>query len=100
MSAYGLTQREQQLTRLVLPGSSTIGIADRLVISVHTVQSHVRNVFTKTGVRARRDLLTKISLPTSSHASETMSSARLRIGRCAASRLVSPARTADPTGTG
>jgi Bacterial regulatory proteins, luxR family len=62
----------------VLQGSLTIDIADRLVISVHTVQSHVRNVFTKTGVRARRDLVTKIPLPISSHASETMSSARLR----------------------
>jgi hypothetical protein len=30
------------------------------VISVHTVQAHLRNVFTKTGVRARRDLVTKI----------------------------------------
>jgi DNA-binding CsgD family transcriptional regulator len=60
MSAYGLTQREQQLTRLVLQGFSTIDIADHLVISVHTVQGHLRNVFTKTGVRARRDLVTKI----------------------------------------
>ena len=62
MSAYGLTQREQQLTRLVLQGFSTIDIADHLVISVHTVQAHLRNVFTKTGVRARRDLVTKIFL--------------------------------------
>jgi DNA-binding CsgD family transcriptional regulator len=60
MSAYGLTRREQQLTRLILQGFSTIDIADRLVISVHTVQSHLRNIFTKTGVRTRRDLVTKI----------------------------------------
>ncbi len=60
MSAYGLTEREQQLTRLVLQGFSTTDIAHRLVISVHTVQAHLRNVFTKTGVRARRDLVTKI----------------------------------------
>jgi DNA-binding CsgD family transcriptional regulator len=60
MSAYGLTQREQQLTKLVLQGLSTIDMADRLVISVNTVQSHLRNVFTKTGVRTRRDLVTKI----------------------------------------
>ena len=60
MSAYGLTEREQQLTRLVLQGYSTLDIADRLVISVHTVQGHLRSIFTKTGVRARRDLVTKI----------------------------------------
>jgi DNA-binding CsgD family transcriptional regulator len=60
MSAYGLTEREQQLTRLVLQGFSTIDIADDLVISVHTVQGHLRNIFAKTGVRTRRDLVTKI----------------------------------------
>ncbi|HJY43674.1 MAG TPA: helix-turn-helix transcriptional regulator [Propionibacteriaceae bacterium] len=60
MSAYGLTEREQELTRLVLQGFSTIDIADHLVISVNTVQGHLRNIFTKTGVRARRDLVTKI----------------------------------------
>jgi DNA-binding NarL/FixJ family response regulator len=38
MSAYGLTEREQQLTRLVLQGFSTIDIADHLVVSVYTVQ--------------------------------------------------------------
>ena len=38
MAAYGLTEREQQLTRLVLQGFSTIDIAGHLVISVHTVQ--------------------------------------------------------------
>jgi DNA-binding CsgD family transcriptional regulator len=54
------SQREQQLTRLVLQGFSTIDIADRLVISLHTVQSHLRSIFTKTGVRTRRDLVTKI----------------------------------------
>jgi DNA-binding CsgD family transcriptional regulator len=60
MAAYGLTEREQQLTRLVLQGFSTIDIADHLVISVHTVQGHLRNIFAKTGVRTRRDLVTKI----------------------------------------
>ena len=38
MAAHGLTEREQQLTRLVLQGFSTIDIAGHLVISVHTVQ--------------------------------------------------------------
>ena len=60
MSAYGLTEREQEVTRLVLQGFSTTEIAERLVISASTVQQHLRNVFDKTGVRSRRDLVTKI----------------------------------------
>ena len=60
MAAYGLTEREQELTRLVLQGYSTTEIAERLVISAHTVQQHLRNIFDKTGVRSRRDLVTKV----------------------------------------
>jgi DNA-binding CsgD family transcriptional regulator len=60
MSAYGLTEREQELTRIVLQGFSTTEIADRLAISGHTVQQHLKAVFDKTGVRSRRDLVTKV----------------------------------------
>jgi DNA-binding CsgD family transcriptional regulator len=60
MSAYGLTEREQEVSRLVLQGYSTTEIAERLVISTHTVQQHLRNIFDKTGVRSRRDLVSKV----------------------------------------
>jgi DNA-binding CsgD family transcriptional regulator len=60
MSAYGLTEREQEVSRLVLQGYSTTEIAERLVISAHTVQQHLRNIFDKTGVRSRRDLVSKV----------------------------------------
>ena len=96
MSAYGLTEREQQLTRLVLQGYSTLEIADRLVISVHTVQGHLRNIFTKTGVRSRRDLVTKIFFAHYEPRSETTNSARPRTSHCVAGRLVPPARIAAP----
>ena len=60
MSVYGLTEREQEITRLVLQGNSTAEIAERLVVSVHTVQQHLKSVFDKTGVRSRRDLVGKV----------------------------------------
>jgi DNA-binding CsgD family transcriptional regulator len=60
MSAYGLTDREQDVTRLVLQGESTAAIAESLVVSVHTVQQHLKNIFEKIGVRSRRDLVGKV----------------------------------------
>lgn len=48
-----LTDREIQILRLLGAGLSNQGIADELIIELHTVKNHVHNLLTKLGVRRR-----------------------------------------------
>lgn len=60
MAAYGLTEREQDVTRLVLQGLSTTDIAQRLDVMPQTIQQHLKSIFDKTGVHSRRELVSRI----------------------------------------
>ena len=51
-----LTPRESQLVALAARGMSNAEIADRLVLSVRTVESHIYRAMQKLGVSDRRDL--------------------------------------------
>jgi DNA-binding CsgD family transcriptional regulator/type II secretory pathway predicted ATPase ExeA len=51
-----LTQREHHIARLAASGLSNNEIADRLVVSVRTVESHLYHAFDKLGVNNRSQL--------------------------------------------
>ncbi|MHB1490880.1 MAG: helix-turn-helix transcriptional regulator [Cellulomonas sp.] len=51
-----LTAREREIAGLAAGGLSSRAIAERLTLSVRTVDSHLSRVFTKLGVRSRQEL--------------------------------------------
>jgi DNA-binding CsgD family transcriptional regulator len=51
-----LTGAELQVARLAAAGYTNRGIADRLFVSPHTVNTHLRHVFEKLGIRSRVEL--------------------------------------------
>ena len=51
-----LTPRERDIAALAAQGSSSKDIADRLYLSVRTVNNHLQSVYTKLGVTGRRQL--------------------------------------------
>ena len=53
---FSLTAREAEIARLLLDGEGDDAIANSLHISVATVRTHVKHIFSKTGVRNRGKL--------------------------------------------
>jgi DNA-binding CsgD family transcriptional regulator len=60
--AYGLSERESEVTRLCMEGLTTRQMAHALALSPHTVQDHLKSIFAKTDVRSRSELVSEIFL--------------------------------------
>jgi DNA-binding CsgD family transcriptional regulator len=58
-----LTAQERQIARLARDGVSNPEISTRLSLSPRTVEWHLRNVFTKLGIRSRRELANALDGP-------------------------------------
>jgi DNA-binding CsgD family transcriptional regulator len=54
--ASGLTQTQQRVAALIAQGQTNREIAAAMFITVNTVQTHVRHIFQKLGVRSRTEL--------------------------------------------
>jgi DNA-binding CsgD family transcriptional regulator len=58
--ACGLSSRETELLGRVVAGASTRDVAGLMFVSEHTVQDHLKSIFTKTGTHTRRALLARV----------------------------------------
>ena len=54
---YGLSKREEEITVLVLQGENNAVIGDRLAITDSTLRTHLRDIYGKTAVHSRQELI-------------------------------------------
>src|SRR5581483_7562039 len=62
LEANGVTPREREIAVLLARGLSNPEIAAELVLSLYTVQDHVKSLFEKTGVASRREIVRQTSI--------------------------------------
>ncbi len=58
-SDYGLTEREKEILQQMIVGLTIQQIADKLFLSFHTVNTHLKNIYTKLHVNTRSGAVSK-----------------------------------------
>ena len=58
-SDYSLTPRENEILRLLVDGLTKKEIAEKLFLSFHTIDNHLRNIYTKLHVQSRTSAVSK-----------------------------------------
>ena len=61
IGSYDLTEREEEILRLVLRGARNQDIGRKLFISGSTARNHISNIYRKLGVRTRLELINRIA---------------------------------------
>ncbi len=56
---YGLTDREKEILNLLVEGLPKKGIAARLNVSFHTIDTHIKNIYTKLQVHSGNEAVAK-----------------------------------------
>lgn len=57
---YGLTEREKEILQLLISGLTKQQIGDKLFISFHTVNTHLKNIYGKLHVNTRTGAVSKV----------------------------------------
>jgi DNA-binding CsgD family transcriptional regulator len=60
LEAIGATPREREVATLLARGLSRAEMAETLVVSPHTVEDHVKNLYEKLGVASRQELVARV----------------------------------------
>ena len=71
---HGLTDTERSIAGLIARGQTNRQVASALFVTQNTVQTHVRHIFQKLGVRSRTELAARLLSTTASTATAGESS--------------------------
>lgn len=59
---FALSEREGEILRLIARGNTASNIASKLVISPHTVNTHIRHIYEKVNIHKRSELIEYINM--------------------------------------
>lgn len=62
IAEFKLSEREGQILKLIARGNTVNSIANKLYISPHTVNAHIRHIYDKVGIHKRGELLEYINM--------------------------------------
>ncbi len=57
---YGLTERELEILQYIVSGNTKQEIADKLFLSFHTVNTHIKNIYKKLHVKTKAAVVSKV----------------------------------------